>query len=255
MASIILGIAALVGINSFGDNLARSISEQARELLGADLVLSANQPFDPKLEPAIGRAGHGAARGRFPLPRWCSSGPGRGTRLAQVRARSGGFFYGAWEVQPQAAATRFADTTAAPGALVDDALLTQFGAKIGDSVQVGNMVLPITGRVLKTPGQSGIASAVAPTVFIPTRLVAGTGLVQRGSRVKYTRSYQFAPGTDVAAVLKPLQAPPRTRPTWTPTPWPSASAALAAPLPTSPATSVWWPSWRYCWAAWAWPAP
>ena len=27
MASIILGIAALVGINSFGDNLARSISD------------------------------------------------------------------------------------------------------------------------------------------------------------------------------------------------------------------------------------
>ena len=57
MASIILGIAALVGINSFGDNLARSIAGQARELLGADLVLSANQPFEPKLEPALKNLG------------------------------------------------------------------------------------------------------------------------------------------------------------------------------------------------------
>ena len=40
MSAIVLGIAALVGLNSFGDNLARSIDAQARELLGADLVLS-----------------------------------------------------------------------------------------------------------------------------------------------------------------------------------------------------------------------
>ena len=67
--------------------------------------------------------------------------PGRGTRLAQVRARDGGFFYGPWQTQPATAtAQRFADTTAVPSALVDDALLAQFGAKIGDSVQVGNLV-------------------------------------------------------------------------------------------------------------------
>ena len=205
MASIVLGIAALVGINSFADNLARSISEQARELLGADLVLSANQPFDARLEPALRRLGTARTQ-EISFASLVQFRPGRGTRLAQVRARSGGFFYGAWQVRPQAAATRFADTAAAPGALVDDALLAQFGAKVGDSVQVGNVVLPIMGRVLKTPGQSGLASAVAPTVFIPARLVAGTGLVRRGSRVRYARGYQFAPGTDVAAVLRPLQA-------------------------------------------------
>lgn len=43
MSAIVLGIAALVAINSFGDNLARSIDGQARELLGADLTLSWNR--------------------------------------------------------------------------------------------------------------------------------------------------------------------------------------------------------------------
>ena len=205
MASIILGIAALVGINSFGDNLARSISEQARELLGADLVLSANQLFEPKLEPTLRRLGSARTR-EVSFASLVQFRPGRGTRLAQVRARDGGFFYGEWDTEPQAAAQRFADTTAAPGALVDDALLVQFGAKVGDSVQVGQVTLPIIGRVLKTPGQSGITTAVAPTVFLPLGQVTATGLVQRGSRVRYTRSYQFAPGTDVAGTLKPLQA-------------------------------------------------
>ena len=205
MASIVLGIAALVGINSFGDNLARSINDQARELLGADLVLSANQPFSKSLEPRLNTLGTARTR-EVAFASLVEFRPGRGVRLAQVRARSGGFFYGDWETEPRAAAQQFANPGAAPGALVDDVLLTQFGAKVGDSVQVGRITLPIIGRVLKTPGQSGFTSAVAPTVFIPVALVSGTGLVQRGSRVQYQRSYQFAPGTNVAGVVKTLQA-------------------------------------------------
>ena len=204
MASIILGIAALVGINSFGDNLARSVAEQARELLGADLVLSANHPFDAALEPALTRLGT-ARQSEMAFASLVQFRPGRGVRLAQVRAREGGFYYGEWQVRPQAAAVRFGQPGSPAGALVDDVLLAQFNVKIGDSVQVGRVVLPIVGRVLKTPGQSGVSAAVAPAVFIPLATVAATGLVQPGSRVQYRRAYRFAPGANVAAVLKPLQ--------------------------------------------------
>jgi len=163
MASIVLGIAALVGINSFGDNLARSVSEQAQELLGADLVLSANQPFAPALEPALSQLGVARSR-EVTFASLVQFRPGRGVRLAQVRARDGGFFYGDWQTVPKAAAAQFTATGARPGALVDDVLMVQFGAKVGDSVQVGRVTLPIIGRVLKTPGQSGISSAVAAVV-------------------------------------------------------------------------------------------
>ncbi|WP_046244694.1 ABC transporter permease [Hymenobacter terrenus] len=205
MASIVLGIAALVGINSFGDNLARSISEQARELLGADLVLSASKPFAAGLQPTLSKLGVARTQ-ELAFASMVEFRPSGSARLVQVRARDGGFFYGEWQTEPRNAAQRFTEPGAAPGALVDDALLAQFGAKVGDSVLVGRVKLPIIGRVLKTPGQSGIATAVAPTVFIPVSLAAKTGLVQRGSRVQYRRSYRFAPGTDVAALVKTLQA-------------------------------------------------
>ncbi|MCI1187122.1 FtsX-like permease family protein [Hymenobacter sp. DH14] len=204
MASIILGIAALVGINSFGDNLARSVAEQARELLGADLVLTANHPFDTALEPTLSKLG-AARQQEMAFASLVQFRPGRGVRLAQIRARESGFYYGEWQVQPQAAAAQFGRPGTPASALVDDALLAQFGVKIGDSVQVGRVVLPIVGRVLKTPGQSGVSSAVAPAVFIPLAQVPATGLVQPGSRVQYRRAYRFAPGANVAAVVKPLQ--------------------------------------------------
>lgn len=202
MSSIVLGIAALVGINSFGHNLARSISDQSRELLGADLVLHSTQPFDSTIAPDISRLGQRrttdvAFASLVLFPRT------QGVRLAQVRNLSGDFpYYGAWEITPASARAAFREGR---GALVDDVLLAQFGVRVGDSVKVGEVTLPVLGRVLKTPGQSGMGSAVAPTVFLPGQYLARTGLVQRGSRVSYRTYVQFAEGTDVAAVVKTLQ--------------------------------------------------
>ena len=39
VSSMVVGIAALVGISSFGENLKRGIDQQSKELVGADLVL------------------------------------------------------------------------------------------------------------------------------------------------------------------------------------------------------------------------
>ncbi|MGI4741225.1 MAG: ABC transporter permease [Janthinobacterium lividum] len=220
MSSIVLGIAALVGINSFGDNLARSISAQARELVGADLVLSSSQPFLPAvapggvaapadslvatLAPTLRRLGR-ARTDEVSFASLVSFPRTQGVRLAQVRALGTGFpYYGDWETQPLTASADFRGGRAT-GALVDDVLLDQFNARVGDSVKVGTLTVAIVGRVLKTPGQSGFSAAVAPKVFIPINLLNKTGLVQRGSRVQYRSYYQFAPTTDVAAVIKPLQ--------------------------------------------------
>jgi len=202
MSSIVLGISALVGINSFGDNLARSIGDQAKELLGADAVFFSSQPFDPAMNRVINQLGEArtqevsfASLVLFPRT--------QGVRLAQVRNISGGFpYYGEWQVTP---ATAIADFRAGRGALVDDVLLAQFGSQVGDSVKVGNVTLPILGRVLKTPGSSGMTSSISPAVFMPGSMVEKTGLVQRGSRVLYRTFVLFAPGTDVPALIKGMQ--------------------------------------------------
>ena len=141
MSSIVLGIAALVGINSFGDNLARSIGEQARELLGADLVLSSSQPFDAKLAPTLAQLGR-TRSDEASFASLVSFPRTQGVRLAQVRALGPGFpYYGDWETQPAAAAAQF-KAGQSNGALVDDVLLAQFDARVGDSVKVGTLTLP-----------------------------------------------------------------------------------------------------------------
>jgi len=207
ISAIVLGIAALVGINSFGDNLARSIDQQAQELLGADLVIASNKAIAPKDAAWLRTFGQErSTETAFPsmvfFPR---SG---GVRLAQVKALEGNFpYYGAWETQPASAPARFrqANRSGQRIALVDDALLVQLNARPGDSVQVGKLKFLVAGRVLKTPGQTAVTTTVAPTVFIPHSQLPETGLLQAGSRANYRTYYRFAPGTDVEAFVKKME--------------------------------------------------
>nr|WP_245563734.1 FtsX-like permease family protein [Spirosoma luteum] len=210
MSAIVLGIAALVAINSFGDNLARSIDEQARELLGADLTLSWTRAPSAKTQQLLKTLGRDRAY-EVSFASLVSTPKNGGVRLAQVKGLQGNFpFYGTWEVQPASAVQTFRQATSRV-ALVDDALLIQMGTQPGDSVRVGNLSFLIVGRVTKTPGQAAIAATVAPTVFIPNQFLAGTGLLQRGSRIAYKYYYQLAPDKATSAVdadtfIKPLAA-------------------------------------------------
>ena len=50
MSAIILGIAALVAINSFNYNLVKDIDEQSKSILGADMSVTGNQPIAEHLQ-------------------------------------------------------------------------------------------------------------------------------------------------------------------------------------------------------------
>ncbi len=191
MSSIVLGIAALVAINSFGENLKKQIDAEAKELLGADMEVESRQPFTPEVTQFLDSLG-------IKLTREVSFGSmvyfqkSGGTRLVNIRAVEHEFpFYGSISTMPQQAARTF---TQQPGALVDQTLLLQFETQPGDSVKVGGLVFPISGSILKVPGQSGITSTVAPPVFIPLSMVNATGLLQKGSRVNYRLYGKYPPG-------------------------------------------------------------
>ncbi|MDJ1502685.1 ABC transporter permease [Xanthocytophaga agilis] len=193
MSAIVLGIAALVAIQSFSDNLSQSIDDQAKELLGADLSLSSNKPLPDSTRNVFQKLGRKrseevgfASMVLFPH--------NNGTRLVQVKAISGGFpYYGTIETVPASAskAIQIANEKKIRHALVDDALLVQFGVQPGDSVKIGDVTFYIAGRVNKMPGQTAITTTVTPTVYIPYAFLDDTHLLQRGSRVNYRFYYQF----------------------------------------------------------------
>jgi putative ABC transport system permease protein len=200
VSSIVVGIAALVAISSFGENLVKDIDNQAKELLGADLVLENNKPLGKQAldSVAIQLASEVNFASMVAFPKNDAS------RLTQVRALEGDFpFYGKLETIPVTGEADF--RKGGKKALVEKTLMAQFDAQVGDSIKVGAVTFQIAGELQKVPGQTGITATVAPAVYIPMEYLAETGLVQYGSRVEYNRYLQFAPGTNVEELIKPFE--------------------------------------------------
>ncbi|MFD2033278.1 ABC transporter permease [Belliella marina] len=187
VSSMVIGIAALVGISSFGDNLKNDIENQSKELVGADLVLENSKPLgvQPTDSIAIAQADEINFASMVAFPASSES------RLTQVRTLEGNFpFYGKLETVPVEAEETF--RAGGRKALVEKILMAQFNAVVGDSIKVGEVTFVIEGELQKVPGQTGITATVAPAVYIPMEYAEETGLIQFGSRLKYIRYYQLA---------------------------------------------------------------
>jgi putative ABC transport system permease protein len=199
--SITLGIAALVGIGSFRHSLSQAIDDQARSLIGADLVIESNRPFRPEDEALLHSLGDAQAREvRFTtmavFPR------SDGTRLTHVRALGGDFpFYGGMETVPATAAKDFREGSRA---IIEESLLLQFHAQVGDPIKIGDFEFTIAGALKKMPGEASAAGSFAPRIYIPLQNLAETHLLKTGSIVHYRAYVKFADGTNVESRIETL---------------------------------------------------
>lgn len=207
LSSMVLGVAALVAINAFGENLRRAIDEEAKTLLGADLSLEANGPFSPETEALIDSLGGRQAR-RISFPSMALFPETGDTRLATVRAVEGDYpFYGEVETAPAGAAAAYLD---GPNALVDGTLMRQFGVDVGDSVQIGERGYRIAGELVSTPRESAAVMLFSPRIYIPMAEL-DTTLLATGSRAEYEVYFQFERGRDVEALVEEIEPTLRER--------------------------------------------
>ena len=181
MASIILGIAAVVSIQLFSDNLKQNIQKQSKSLMGADFIIDSQQEPSKKVLAIVDSLGADASEVNFvSMAAFPKNG---GTKLVKVRAIEGQFpFYGDITTDPIEAGTTYQKSGSA---LVDATLLLQYNLKPGDSIKIGELTLPISGSLQSIPGTTAISSSVAPAVLIPFALLEKTNLLQLGSRKEY----------------------------------------------------------------------
>lgn len=187
--AITVGVAALVSINSFRQNIVSSIHGQARGILGADLALRHRNAFPDTVEALIASLKSGgldASRvvsfGSMVL----GSSSDRAPRLLQVRAIEGSYpYYGTVTTEPAEAWGSFQNSHSA---VVEEAAMLYLDARVGDSISIGDATFRIVGILKEFPGNLGIRSAIGPRVFIPLRYLEETGLIRFGSIAQF-RSY------------------------------------------------------------------
>lgn len=201
--SIVLGVAALVAIGSFRDNLRLAVEQQSKGLLGADLAVTSRQKLTAAAQTFLDGLGGEQARETAFSSMIVFPTRGNQTRIVQVRALEGGFpFYGEVVTAPAGA---FAQLRTGDFAVIEETLLAQFGVRVGDPVRIGEATFTIAGALQKIPGESPAVAMLAPRVYIPLRVLEQTHLVQAGSLVRYRTTFRFPPDRDVEALVRELR--------------------------------------------------
>lgn len=183
--ALVVAVAAVTAVGFFTDRVGRALEREARQLLGADLLLVADHPWSRQMVDELARRPLQLAETRvFP-----SMVQARGqAQLADVKAVS--------DAYPLRGTLRLAagegggDVAVAGGprrgtVWVDERLATALGLREGDTVQVGALALQVAGVLTQEPDRGVNFFSVAPRLMFNLQDLAGTGLVQVGSRLTY----------------------------------------------------------------------
>lgn len=182
VASLITGIAAVVSIGSLNYSLQEALDQNAKELLGADLVIISNKKFEKGIISALDTAKLTTASDAE-MASMVMFMNTRQSRLIKLTAMHGDFpFYGKLVTQPSNA---YELMKTGRYAMLDESLAHQYEISSEDSVKVGNTMFKVAGVVTKIPGGGALTSTLAPSVYIAIQALDSTGLIQFGSRVSY----------------------------------------------------------------------
>ncbi|MCA6372623.1 MAG: FtsX-like permease family protein [Cytophagales bacterium] len=182
-AALITGISAVVAISSLNYSLQEELDRNAKELLGADLVLNSNKKFDAGIFSVLDTTKQKVARDAD-MASMVMFMNTQQSRLVKLTAMKGDFpFYGEMTTFPSNA---YELMKTGRYAMMDESLASQYQVSSEDSIKVGNKIFKMAGVVTKIPGGGGLTSTLAPAVYISLDALDSTGLVQFGSRVGYS---------------------------------------------------------------------
>jgi putative ABC transport system permease protein len=188
VASLITGIAAVVALDSLNYSLQNDIDTNARELLGADLVVNGEKPYTRELQAAFDtlKLPHASEVDMASMVLFLNN---QKSRLIRLVAMQGDFpFYGKIETLPRDAYDRM---KRGGYAMLDETLASQYEVSSDDSIRVGKSVFKVAGVVTRIAGGGGLMSTFTPSVYISAQDLDSTGLVQFGSRVNYKHYYKI----------------------------------------------------------------
>jgi len=198
LVCITVGVAALVGVQSFADSLRLAIARSAKSLLGADVEIRATRPLSPDSAAVVAgltREGVAVTRAReLVAMAQAGAGPRAGVQLVELKAVEPGYpFYGRLVTDPD---RPLASLVGRGKALVHASLLTRLGLAVGDRIRIGDLDFTISGVITREPDRSLGVFSLGPRVVIAGEDLDRTALVRPGSRVRYRTLIRLPEGRD-----------------------------------------------------------
>lgn len=209
LVALIVAVASLASVGFFIDRMRAGLNRDAHQLLGADLVINADQPVNGVWRAEAQRRGLMLAD-TVAFPSMASAGEGdrAQSQLAAIKAVSTGYpLRGTLKIAgaPGGPDNETRDIPAPETVWVDAGILSALDAKVGDTLRLGDKAFRIAQVISVEPDRGAGFLNFAPRVMLPLSDLAATNLIQNGSRVTYRLLIAGQP-TQVAAYQKWLQA-------------------------------------------------
>jgi putative ABC transport system permease protein len=208
LVALVVAVSALTAVGFFVDRMRAGLNRDAHQLLGADLLINADEPLRQDWRAEAERRGLLLADTvTFPSMAQAGQGDASQALLASVKAVSPTYpLRGQLKVttSPDDAGEALGDATRetpAPGTVwVDVNLLPPLKAKLGSVIQLGDKSFRIARLIASEPDRGASFSNFAPRVMLAMADLKATGLVDNYARITYRMQVAARSPNDRAAV-------------------------------------------------------
>jgi len=191
-AALVVAVAAVTSVAFFADRLSQAVVRDAHQLLGADLVLVSDHPWNEGISTTIQKQGLRSAEAVNFISMAIH---GAQSQLAGVKAVTENYpLRGRLRTAPApGAGDAPAERGPARGTVwIEERLVSALGAPVGSTLRLGRAELRVAAVLTLEPERNANFFNIAPRLMMSLEDVAATGLVQTGSRVWY---YVYAAGS------------------------------------------------------------
>ncbi len=189
IVAVALAVAALTAVGFFSDRLQAGLQRDARQLIGGDVVVVADNPPPASFAAQARSLGLQATTTvAFPTMARAPDAQGGGSTLVTLKSVQPGYpLRGTLRTAPaaDAAGAPTRDVPAAGEAWAEPALLETLGLKVGDTVLLGDARLRISRALTFEPDRGGGFLSFSPRLMMNQADLPATGLVQPASRLTY----------------------------------------------------------------------
>ena len=183
--ALVLASGSVTSVAFFADRVRQALTREAHQVLGADMLMTADHAWTPEIRDEIAKRGLARAES---VNFVSMTRAGDEALLAAVKAVTPGYpLRGKLQIAPGLNAAG-ADTDSVPpqgAAWLDERMMAALKLSPGDALELGNARFRVDAVLTVEPDRGASFMNFAPRVMIRVDDLPATGLVQPGSRISY----------------------------------------------------------------------
>ncbi|MFZ4808980.1 MAG: ABC transporter permease [Hyphomicrobiaceae bacterium] len=199
IACVALGVTVIAAVGALSDGLRAGFERQGERILGGDVTLAR---VHKRAEPA--ELTWLAARGRLSetatLRAMARTKDGQDQTLVELKPVDRAYPL-AGAITLRGGATLDATVRGGLGAAVEPILLDRLNIKIGDTIRLGELELPVTAVIESEPDSISDRMTFGPRIMVSHETMEKTGLVQPGTLIRWRYAIKLQDAGVGAAAL------------------------------------------------------